>query len=261
MTTPRHEILFIDANVSDKETIIAGLSFDIETIILDDKNNVLNQIAEALVGYQNLDAIHIISHGAEGELAFANGVVTNSNINSYSAQLKSIGSALSANGDMLLYGCDIAKGDDGLAFINTLADLTGADVAASDDLTGQSGDWVLEVQSGLVESAVVISEEAQAHYADNLDVLTGTVLGDSLTGGYTDDSISGLAGNDTLSGGAGNDTLLGGGMGMIILVAEWVMIFWMQEVEGTTLCPGKMGMIRCKVVQVMTIFLAGMEMI
>jgi hypothetical protein len=162
MTTQRHEILFIDANVSDKETIIAVLSSDIETIILDDKTNVLDQIAATLAGYQNLDAIHIISHGAEGELAFANGIVTNSNINSYSSQLKRIGSALSATGDILLYGCDVAKGDDGLAFINTLADLTGSDVAASTDLTGNAalgGDWTLEVITGAIETADVMAAD------------------------------------------------------------------------------------------------------
>ena len=69
----RHEILFIDANVSDAQSLIDALSSDIEIVLLDDKTNVLNQIATFLDSYQNLDAIHIISHGAEGELAFANG--------------------------------------------------------------------------------------------------------------------------------------------------------------------------------------------
>ena len=133
MTKLHHEILFIDANVSDAQSLIDELSSDIEIVLLDDKTNVLNQIATFLDSYQNLDAIHIISHGAEGELAFANGVLNNANVNDYATQLQRIGSALSESGDLLLYGCNVAKGDDGLAFINTLADLTGADVAASDD--------------------------------------------------------------------------------------------------------------------------------
>jgi hypothetical protein len=153
-TQQRHEILFIDANVSDPKSLIDGLSSDIEIVLLDDKTNVLNQITAILDGYQNLDAIHIISHGAEGELAFANGVLNNLNAYDYASQLKRIGSALSETGDLLLYGCNVAKCDDGLAFINTLADLIGADVAASNDLTGSTllgGNKQLEVNCGTVE--------------------------------------------------------------------------------------------------------------
>jgi hypothetical protein len=156
-TQQRHEILFIDANVSDARSLIDGLSSDIEIVLLDDKTNVLNQITAILDGYQNFDAIHIISHGAEGELAFANGVLNNANVNDYASQLKRIGSALSESGDLLLYGCNVAKGDDGLAFINTLADLTGADVAASNDLTGSNslgGDSSLEASNGFIDEAL-----------------------------------------------------------------------------------------------------------
>ena len=155
MTTAKNEILFIDANVLDKESLIAELSSNIHVVVLDDKTPVINQIATVLEGYQNLDAIHIVSHGAEGELVFANGIINNANVSDYATQLKRIGSSLSANGDLLLYGCNVAKGDDGLAFINTLADLTGSDVAASDDLTGKSGDWVLEQKKGVIESTIL----------------------------------------------------------------------------------------------------------
>ena len=110
MTTAKNEILFIDANVLDKESLIAELSSNIHVVVLDDKTPVINQIATVLEGYQNLDAIHIVSHGAEGELVFANGIINNANVSDYATQLKRIGSALSVNGDLLLYGCDVAKG-------------------------------------------------------------------------------------------------------------------------------------------------------
>ncbi|MFZ4526239.1 MAG: DUF4347 domain-containing protein [Chlorobium sp.] len=65
-----------------------------------------------------------------------------------------MGSSLSPSGDILLYGCNVAAGAEGLAFVDALARLTHADVAASDDVTGAAalgGDWVLEVESGVVE--------------------------------------------------------------------------------------------------------------
>ncbi len=62
------------------------------------------------------------------------------------------------NGDLLLYRCDVAAGGAGHAFIDDLATATGADVAASTDLTGGAslgGDWVLEAKSGVVEATAM----------------------------------------------------------------------------------------------------------
>ncbi|MDD5228753.1 MAG: DUF4347 domain-containing protein [Methylococcales bacterium] len=173
MTTQRNEILFIDANVTDAQSLIASISPNVEVILLDDKTNVINQIAAALDGQKNLDAIHIISHGAAGELAFANGSLNNANLVDYTTQLKRIGSALSANGDLLLYGCDIAKGDAGLAFINQLSVLTDADVAASDDLTGNSfagADWILESTVGSVEADALVKRDVVGFEGNTLAV-------------------------------------------------------------------------------------------
>ena len=145
------EFLFIDANVADKQTLIDSVASNVKVVELNDKSNVLDQMVAALKGQKNLDAIHIISHGSEGELDFASGALNSSNLSNYTDQLKKIGNALSATGDILLYGCDVAKGSDGNAFINSIANLTKADVAASDDLTGASwlgGDWALEYQVG-----------------------------------------------------------------------------------------------------------------
>jgi methionine-rich copper-binding protein CopC len=63
-----------------------------------------------------------------------------------------IGDSLTETGDMLLYGCNVAQGEAGLAFINTLAQFTGADVAASDDATGYGGDIELEIRSCTIEA-------------------------------------------------------------------------------------------------------------
>ena len=59
-------------------------------------------------------------------------------------------SALTADGDLLLYGCDLAVSDEGRTIVRTIGDWTGTDVAASTDLTGSAwfgGDWDLEYRS------------------------------------------------------------------------------------------------------------------
>jgi hypothetical protein len=73
--------------------------------------------------------------------------LTAGNIEQYQSQLQAWGMSLSDSGDILIYGCDVAAGPKGQAFIDTVARLTGADVAASMDKTGdlsRSGDWDLE---------------------------------------------------------------------------------------------------------------------
>ena len=58
-------------------------------------------------------------------------------------------------GDILIYGCNVAKGETGADFIGKLAQSTRADVAASDDFTGSSakgGDWTLEYTDGTVNT-------------------------------------------------------------------------------------------------------------
>lgn len=156
----KKEILFIDANVADKQTLIAGVAPNIKVVELNDKSNVLDQMVSALKGQKNLDAIHIISHGSEGELDFSSGSINNSNLSTYSKQLKKIGQSLSKDGDILLYGCDVAKGADGNAFINSLAKFTKADIAASTDATGTAilgGDWNLESHTGKIETQIFSS--------------------------------------------------------------------------------------------------------
>ena len=72
-----------------------------------------------------------------GQLQYLGSTVLDSgNLASYGVQLASIGGSLTDTGDILLYGCNMAKGDIGLQFITSLAQYTGADVAASDDSTG-----------------------------------------------------------------------------------------------------------------------------
>ena len=54
-------------------------------------------------------------------------------------------------GDLLIYGCHFGAGTTGRLAVQALARATGADVAASDDLTGNAalgGDWDLEVTEG-----------------------------------------------------------------------------------------------------------------
>jgi Ca2+-binding RTX toxin-like protein len=220
-------IVFIDSRVTGYKAFVAGLGRDTEWYLLDPTQDGVIQMQRVLNGYADLSAIHIVSHGSTGALYLGSTVLNDSNLNSYHSQLQSIGSSLSINGDLLLYGCDVAKGDAGVNFIHSLADFTGADVAASNDLTasqGEAGNTTLEVHWGSVEANTL----DLSHYTGILATITGTENDDTLNGGGEADVIFALGGNDLIDAGAnadwvdagaghdtvdgsfGNDTLFGG---------------------------------------------------
>ena len=133
------------------------------------------QIADYLSGLENVDAIHIVSHGSTGALQLGTAVLDSESMrHQYAQQLVEIGKHLSGDADILVYGCDFAKGEDGRDAAMRLEYLTGADVAASDDLTGSSelgGDWDLERAFGEIETSVAFGERAQNAFKQVLATL------------------------------------------------------------------------------------------
>ena len=66
--------------------------------------------------------------------------------------MKNIGQNLTVKGDILFYGCNIAANEKGENLIKRISKITKADIAASDDITGNGGDWVLEKKIGIIET-------------------------------------------------------------------------------------------------------------
>ena len=163
----RREIAFVDTRIDDFQSIVNGISQDIEIYLIENADNGLQPILVQLEGETGIDAIHIFSHGREGELQLGNSIINSHNIEDYEQQLGALGSSLTSNGDILLYGCSVGDNPAGESFINRFAELTRADVAASDDNTGadsQAGDWQLEVHNGVIEN----SAQAIAGYQGTL---------------------------------------------------------------------------------------------
>ncbi|KQQ62467.1 hypothetical protein ASF84_26880 [Pseudomonas sp. Leaf127] len=156
--TQRQEVVFVDGQVNDTAQLLAGLSGTAEVVILDPSKDGLQQMADYLKGREGLDAIHLLSHGADGTVQTGNVWLASNNLAEHSEALVSIGSALKADGDLMLYGCDVGEGEKGQAFLDQLAAITGADVAASIDDTGAAalgGNWALERSSGAIETAAL----------------------------------------------------------------------------------------------------------
>ncbi|MXQ13544.1 DUF4347 domain-containing protein [Microvirga makkahensis] len=200
------EIVFIDTSVSDYETLANGVRPGVEVVLLDSTRDGLAQIADALVGRSGIDAVHVISHGSEGLLALGSARVTLDNLDGYSDQLATIRTALSAEADLLLYGCDVAAGEAGRAFVEALAEAIGADVAASTTPVGAvalGGYWELDTRIGNVDTGNCVSPEVQSDYGHVLVAGPATLQFDSPNGGQLiEDGIAtdGENGSDDIDG-------------------------------------------------------------
>ena len=153
----KKSVIFIDSRVADYQTIVAALPVDTDWYLLNQNSDGVSQIQSILANYSGLNSIHIISHGSVGAIQIGSGELSNQNIADYQSPLAAIGSSLTDTGDILLYGCNVAQGDAGQAFVQSLANYTGADVAASNDLTGNEGfggNWDLECLTGVIESTL-----------------------------------------------------------------------------------------------------------
>ncbi|MBU0946490.1 MAG: DUF4347 domain-containing protein, partial [Proteobacteria bacterium] len=176
------QVVFVDSSVADHTTLLDGIVADImadstETgatedeessneqtyngvriVILDSSQDEFQQVTDTLAGYTNLEGVHILSHGSNSSLRLGDTTLDSDTLDEHADQLRQWGEALSEDGDLLLYGCNVAEDGTGLEFIESVATLTGADVAASNDATGNAtsgGDWDLEVATGAIETDVL----------------------------------------------------------------------------------------------------------
>ncbi len=155
------ELVFVDAVLVDSSRLIDIVDPDVELILLDAGRDGARQVAESLAGRTGISAIHIVSHGAPGQVGIGRSLLDSTSIETYADTLRSWGEALTQDGDILFYGCSVGAGPAGVAFLQEVAALTGADVAASTDPTGAAefgGDWILERATGPIEATGLLPE-------------------------------------------------------------------------------------------------------
>ena len=160
-------LVFVDSQVENYQNLVEGIAPNTEVIVLNPSQDGIEQISEVLAGRAEIDNIQIVSHGNDGELQLGTTTLTTENINHYTQQLSQWGDTLTVDGDILFLGCNIAATDIGKTFIQQLSQITGADVAASENLTGNAylgGDWLLEYATGLIDAPLALQLEAMAAY-------------------------------------------------------------------------------------------------
>lgn len=175
------QLVFVDTSVDHWQDLLADASQthpDAEIITLDTSRDGIAQITDVLSQRTNVSAIHLITHGASGALQIGNANLDALTIGQYADAIGTWRNALTDNADILIYGCDFAANDVGKQLSQDLSALTGADVAASEDLTGNAalgGNWNLEYATGTIETNVVIDTAAQANWNSTLAITQDAV--------------------------------------------------------------------------------------
>ncbi|MEO1794821.1 MAG: DUF4347 domain-containing protein, partial [Pseudomonadota bacterium] len=213
----REEIVFIDAGVEDADALRGSVPASAEIIELHAGSDGMAQIAAALADRRGIDAIHILSHGDAGELQLGNATLSEVSMRGEHADaLSVIAAALSPDADVLIYGCDFGADARGASAVETFKELTGADIAASDDDTGHvdlGGDWDLEVERGAIETQS-ISAEAYQGVLTNI-AIDGAVI-QTAAGGSSSFSVAGSDGTTFTVSRSDGGTITGeaGGAGL-----------------------------------------------
>ena len=237
----RLELVFVDTGVEGYEQLLTDLEGAdpverfLEIVLLDHQRDGVDQISESLREHADVDAVHILSHGSETGLQLGNTWLSGDNVREYDEQLTSWADQLGSDADLLIYGCNLAAGPDGVALIERIANLTGADVTASEDVTVSEllgGDWDLEFQIGDIESGIVLNANDTAFdsvlaaftvdtLADTVDVIPGNGLAEDAAGDTSlraaIEESNALGGADSISLGAGTHSL---GLGEITISSD-----------------------------------------
>ncbi len=143
-------IVIIDESLNQPD-ILASKIYNSKVYKLNTKLNGVKQISNILAQNKNLESVHILSHGGMGYITLGNGLVNQANLVRYHTELQGWGQAMASGGDILFYGCNTAKGKKGRQLLQSIAKITGSDIAGSTDITGVSvlgGDWDLEYSVG-----------------------------------------------------------------------------------------------------------------
>ena len=118
-------------------------------------------MAHTLVGQSNVQSLHLLCHGTPGTLQMGSEILTREKLAHYRSTLDVLSDAMAADGEWLIYGCDVAHGTKGQSFVDALRLMTGLNVAAASHKVGSTtlgGSWTLDNTNAALRSALSVPQ-------------------------------------------------------------------------------------------------------
>jgi hypothetical protein len=167
------DIVFIDSRVDDISMLTANLHEDAEFVLIDSESDAIKRISQHLSIRHGIRSVHLVSHAMAGELILGSQRVDIAHLELNKRLISNWSTSLLPSADIVVYGCEAGHGSRGESFVRRLATLSGADVAASIDRTGNGSqaDWEFELHVGPIESTVLFSALTQQKYCGTLSLV------------------------------------------------------------------------------------------
>ena len=156
---------------------------------MDSQRDGIAQITSALLRYNGVDGLHIVSHGGTGQVQLGSTWLSINNLDTYRNAISAWQYAMSDEAELLFYGCDLAASNAGQQLLNEISRLTDTEAAAMEDLQLRSEntavDNLISVRHELVilDPGVQNSDElrnlllAQQDAGRNSAIVSGSLTG------------------------------------------------------------------------------------
>ena len=170
-------LVLIDGNVDHPQQLKEGVARGTSTIILDPNQDGVEQISKILATHTNIDSVHLVSHGWSGGLQLGNSELSLDTFEQYLSQVGTWAKKLTG-ASLLLYGCQVALGEQGRRFLERLRQVTGANIAASSDRVGNAlkgGNWHLDVSIGQIAEELAFLPPTQQAYTGVFDPIISMI--------------------------------------------------------------------------------------
>lgn len=108
----RQEIIFVDSTIPEYEQLISGISQEQDDtyyliVLLNEHDKGIEQISRHISNHTDIDAIHLVSHGSEGNLILGDRILNLNTLPQYQTEITSWQNSLKNDADILIYGCDL----------------------------------------------------------------------------------------------------------------------------------------------------------
>ncbi|MEG4059235.1 DUF4347 domain-containing protein, partial [Microcoleus sp. Pol7_B2] len=208
----KKHLVCIDPRVENYQHLASGAKPGTEIIVLDRTLDGVEQITEILAKRSLIASLQIVAHGNEASVQLGSTVLKDENLPKYDRHLQQWRNALSEKADILLLACRVAAGKSGIAFVRKLRELTGANIAASNNLIGSAklgGNWQLNVTAGQVKTAIAFETKTQETYSAVLITLVDETFQDASLIGPWISGVTGTSDAPALTAGTGTETFPG----------------------------------------------------
>ncbi len=194
------DIVLVDSMLGGYQHLSDAASEGTHVLLYDGEKEscetVLGRVVEyATAADQSINSLSIMDHGRDGAFKLGDSWIGAGDLSARIDAWHALDAVMKDGANLYLFGCNVARDADvGQVLLDRLAEATGTDVFASNDVTGVGGDWDLEAAStgaeGEIRQGLVTPFDAVALAGYDASLVDYNETGWSGSQVFTDGAIS-----------------------------------------------------------------------